>query len=151
MTILPTDAFIASALVRQGVIPCSPVSPSVAITIDALEFYRVSYLRNHHCSIQAFVKTLCDLHMVSCRATQDKVISPPSRYSFDDTSRASFQSLSTFTFRFVPRWISKFRWPFNAIRLIGDSNTLARHALTNSRMNNHSYSKCYIHLMGTTP
>lgn len=65
MAILPTDKYVASALVRQGVMPCSPIEPTVAITIDALELYRVAHLRSPHLSIQAFVKTLCNLHMVS--------------------------------------------------------------------------------------
>ena len=56
---------LASALVRQGLIPCSPLVPSVAIAIDVLELYRVANLRSPHLSIQAFVKTLCDLHGVS--------------------------------------------------------------------------------------
>ncbi|KAH7908461.1 hypothetical protein BJ138DRAFT_1115822 [Hygrophoropsis aurantiaca] len=62
--ILPSDTFISSALVRRGIVPCSPISPTVAITIDALELYRVAHLRSPHFSIQAFVKTLCDLHGV---------------------------------------------------------------------------------------
>ncbi|KAH7904631.1 hypothetical protein BJ138DRAFT_1138490 [Hygrophoropsis aurantiaca] len=45
-------------------IPCSPISPNVAISIGALEFYRVARQRNPHYSIQAFVKTLCDLQGV---------------------------------------------------------------------------------------
>lgn len=65
LSILPTDKYIASALVRQGVMPCSPISPAVAVTIDALELYRVAHLRSPHFSIQSFVKTLCDLHSVS--------------------------------------------------------------------------------------
>ncbi|KAH7922360.1 hypothetical protein BV22DRAFT_1106683 [Leucogyrophana mollusca] len=44
--------------------PCSPISPSVAITIDALEFYWVAHHRNPHFSIQGFVKTISDLHGV---------------------------------------------------------------------------------------
>ncbi|KAH7923679.1 hypothetical protein BV22DRAFT_1105986 [Leucogyrophana mollusca] len=64
LIILPTDDFITSALVRQGVVPCSPISPVVGITIDALEFYRVARQRNPHYSIQSFVKTICDLHSV---------------------------------------------------------------------------------------
>ncbi|KAH7904896.1 hypothetical protein BJ138DRAFT_1138426 [Hygrophoropsis aurantiaca] len=64
LSILTTDSFIASALVRQGVIPCSPITPNVAITIGALELYRVARQRNPHFSIQAFVKTLCDLQGV---------------------------------------------------------------------------------------
>ncbi|KAH7905910.1 hypothetical protein BJ138DRAFT_1226137 [Hygrophoropsis aurantiaca] len=46
------------------VIPCSPITPNVAITICALEFYRVARQRNPHFSIQAFVKTICDLQGV---------------------------------------------------------------------------------------
>ncbi|KIK40552.1 hypothetical protein CY34DRAFT_24782 [Suillus luteus UH-Slu-Lm8-n1] len=62
LTIASTDRFVASALVRHGVIPCSPISPSVAISIDALELYRVARLCNPHFSIQAYVKSICDLH-----------------------------------------------------------------------------------------
>ncbi|KIO08058.1 hypothetical protein M404DRAFT_58346, partial [Pisolithus tinctorius Marx 270] len=58
---------IASALVRQGFMPCSPIRPSVAITINALELYRVARLRSPHFSIQAFVKTICDLQGVAFR------------------------------------------------------------------------------------
>jgi hypothetical protein len=63
--ILPTDQFITSALIRQGIMPCSPINPTVGITTDALKIYRVANLRNPHLSIQAFVKTLCDLHTIS--------------------------------------------------------------------------------------
>ncbi|KAG1840303.1 hypothetical protein DFJ58DRAFT_718410 [Suillus subalutaceus] len=44
--------------------PCSPISPVAGITLEALELYRVAHLRNPHLSIQAFVKTICDLHGV---------------------------------------------------------------------------------------
>ncbi|KAG0694180.1 hypothetical protein DFH29DRAFT_1083929 [Suillus ampliporus] len=67
LTLKATDSFIASALVRQGVIPCSPISPSVAVTVDALEFYQIAHLRDPHFSMQAFAKTLCDLHAVEYR------------------------------------------------------------------------------------
>ncbi|KAG1834285.1 hypothetical protein DFJ58DRAFT_719367 [Suillus subalutaceus] len=46
-------ATISSALVRQGVMPCSPISPTVGITTEALDLYR------------AFVKTVCDLQGVT--------------------------------------------------------------------------------------
>jgi hypothetical protein len=64
IVILPSDAFIASAFVRQGVIPCSPISPSLGFTTRTLELFRVSRLRNPHFSIQSFIKTLSDLHYV---------------------------------------------------------------------------------------
>ncbi|EGO30599.1 hypothetical protein SERLADRAFT_404701 [Serpula lacrymans var. lacrymans S7.9] len=62
LVMLPTDRFITSALVRQGVMPCSPISPTVGITSDTLELYRVAHIRTPQISIQAFVKSLCDLH-----------------------------------------------------------------------------------------
>ncbi|KAI6145586.1 hypothetical protein BKA82DRAFT_4330608 [Pisolithus tinctorius] len=61
------DSYIASALVRQGFMPCSPIRPSVAIMINALELYCVARLRSLHFSIQAFVKTICDLQGVAFR------------------------------------------------------------------------------------
>jgi len=64
MTIQLTDRFVTSALVRQGVIPCSPITPTVGISVDVLELYRVTHLRSPHLSVQAFVKTLCDLQTV---------------------------------------------------------------------------------------
>lgn len=64
LPILPTDKYVASAFVRQGIIPCSPILPSVGITTNCLELYRVAHLRQPHLSIQAWVKTLCDIHMV---------------------------------------------------------------------------------------
>ncbi|KAG0691985.1 hypothetical protein DFH29DRAFT_986014 [Suillus ampliporus] len=64
LKISSTDHTIASALVRQGVLPCSPISLVVGITTEALELYRVAHLRSPHLLIQAFVKTMCDLHGV---------------------------------------------------------------------------------------
>ncbi|KAG2362677.1 hypothetical protein BDR07DRAFT_1451032 [Suillus spraguei] len=52
LKISSTDHTIASAMVRQV----------AGITSEALELYRVTHLRSPHLSIQAFVKTMCDLH-----------------------------------------------------------------------------------------
>ena len=61
---LSTDACVAAAFIKQGMMPCSPYKSTAAITIRTLEIYRVSQLRCPHLSIHAFAKTLCDLHMV---------------------------------------------------------------------------------------
>ncbi|KAG1785400.1 uncharacterized protein HD556DRAFT_1435129 [Suillus plorans] len=53
--------YLASALIHHGVIPCSPINPSVGMTIDCLEFYCIACQRCPNFSIQAFMKTLCDL------------------------------------------------------------------------------------------
>ncbi|KIO07397.1 hypothetical protein M404DRAFT_23899 [Pisolithus tinctorius Marx 270] len=65
LVISADDSYITSALVRQGFVPCSPIRPSMAITINALKLYRVARLRSLHFSIQAFVKTICDLQGVA--------------------------------------------------------------------------------------
>ncbi|KAG2342390.1 hypothetical protein BDR05DRAFT_976518 [Suillus weaverae] len=46
------------------VLPCSPISLVVGITTEALELYLVAHIRSPHLSIQAFVKTMCDLYGV---------------------------------------------------------------------------------------
>ncbi|KZP05572.1 hypothetical protein FIBSPDRAFT_914860 [Athelia psychrophila] len=58
----PAKDTLLTALVRRGFIPCAPTNPSVCITIDALELFRVTNLRSPHLSIHAFIKALCDLH-----------------------------------------------------------------------------------------
>ncbi|KAG1848953.1 hypothetical protein DFJ58DRAFT_717000 [Suillus subalutaceus] len=50
LVILPTDTFVASALVHQGIILCSPISPTTGLTMQA-----------------AYVKTICDLQGVQFR------------------------------------------------------------------------------------
>jgi hypothetical protein len=61
------DFYIASACVRQGWMPCSAYFPNVAITIRALEVFRVTRLRCPRLGIQAFVRALCDIHGVAPR------------------------------------------------------------------------------------
>ena len=59
---IASDAFVTSAIVRHGLIPCSPYTPTAAFTVRVLELYRVSHNRCPHFSVHAFIKTLCDLH-----------------------------------------------------------------------------------------
>lgn len=61
------DQGIPAALVRQGLMPCAPFSPSLAFTTRLLELYRHSHLRCPHLAIQPFVKALCDVHGVAFR------------------------------------------------------------------------------------
>ncbi|KAI6113495.1 hypothetical protein EV401DRAFT_1982963 [Pisolithus croceorrhizus] len=64
VTVGPTDRYLTSALVRHGLIPCSPITPKVAVTVHALDLYHTTRQRCPHLSIQAYVKSLCDLHGV---------------------------------------------------------------------------------------
>ncbi|KAJ7066089.1 hypothetical protein C8F01DRAFT_1248137 [Mycena amicta] len=61
-----TNGLCASLLAR-GFVPCSPISPTATIAIEALEFFRLSHARCARFVIQAFVKTLCDIHKVPYR------------------------------------------------------------------------------------
>ncbi|KAJ7790912.1 hypothetical protein B0H14DRAFT_2625569 [Mycena olivaceomarginata] len=59
------DVYVASACVRRGWISVSPFIPTAVITIRVLEVYRVARLRCPRLGIQAFVRTLCDIHGVA--------------------------------------------------------------------------------------
>ena len=61
---LEGDAFVTSSFIRQGLMPCSPYTPTTAISIRTLELFRITQLCSPHVSIHSFVKTLCDLHTV---------------------------------------------------------------------------------------
>jgi hypothetical protein len=61
------DQGIPAALVRQGLIPCAPFSPTLSISTRLLELYRNTHLRCPHLAIQPFVKGLCDLHGIPFR------------------------------------------------------------------------------------
>ncbi|KIO02918.1 hypothetical protein M404DRAFT_27534 [Pisolithus tinctorius Marx 270] len=64
ITVGPTDRYLTSALVHHGLIPCSPITPKVAITVQALDLYHTVRQRCPHLSIQGYVKSLCDIHGV---------------------------------------------------------------------------------------
>ncbi|KAL4066600.1 hypothetical protein J3A83DRAFT_4359993 [Scleroderma citrinum] len=56
---------ILSVVVQQGAVPCSPVKPMHAFSIDMLELFQVACNCNLHFSIQSFIKMLCDLQGVA--------------------------------------------------------------------------------------
>ncbi|KAJ7625221.1 hypothetical protein B0H17DRAFT_1340330 [Mycena rosella] len=61
------DKFVASGLMNLGLVPCSPYGPTVAITIRALEIFRVTSLRYPRLGIQPYMRALCDIHGVPFR------------------------------------------------------------------------------------
>ncbi|KAJ7238094.1 hypothetical protein B0H12DRAFT_1025997, partial [Mycena haematopus] len=61
------DSFVASALVRQGLIPAAPHLPSLVITVRALEVFRATQLRCPRLGIQPFVRAMCDIHGIAPR------------------------------------------------------------------------------------
>ncbi|KAI6011450.1 hypothetical protein BKA83DRAFT_4467030 [Pisolithus microcarpus] len=67
ITVGPTDRYLSSALVRHGLILCSPITPKVAVTVSALNLYHTAHQRCPHLLIQAYIKSLCDMHRVCQR------------------------------------------------------------------------------------
>lgn len=63
---IPTNGTtIISSLVQEGVVPSSPLKPHVAITIQGLELFWIAQLCCPLLLVQAWVKSLCDIHGVS--------------------------------------------------------------------------------------
>ncbi|KAG7087263.1 hypothetical protein E1B28_013242 [Marasmius oreades] len=62
------DTNLLSSFIRQGLLPCAPSQPSVAITIRTMEAYRTMFMRSPHFTIQPFVKALCDIHGIPFRS-----------------------------------------------------------------------------------
>ncbi|KAJ7369224.1 hypothetical protein DFH08DRAFT_677602, partial [Mycena albidolilacea] len=58
---------VAPALILEGMVPCAPYKPNVAITVRVLEVFRVLHARAPQLAIQPYVKSLCDLHGVPFR------------------------------------------------------------------------------------
>ncbi|KAI6020725.1 hypothetical protein BKA83DRAFT_4464456 [Pisolithus microcarpus] len=58
------DVSHAGTLVHHGLIPCSPITPKVAITVSTLNLYHTARQCCPHLSIQAYIKSLCDMHGV---------------------------------------------------------------------------------------
>ena len=54
------------SLVRQGLLGCSPVVPTVAISLKTLELVHRLRRRHPQLGIQAIVWALCDIHAVGC-------------------------------------------------------------------------------------
>jgi hypothetical protein len=53
------------SLIREGLLGCSPIDPSVAISLQCLELYHQIRRRQPSFSLQAMAKVLCALHNVS--------------------------------------------------------------------------------------
>ncbi|KAJ7462181.1 hypothetical protein B0H11DRAFT_1735562 [Mycena galericulata] len=63
----PRGEGVAPALIMEGLVPCAPWAPTVAITVRVLEAYRVTHVRCPQLAIQPYVKSLCDIHGVAFR------------------------------------------------------------------------------------
>ncbi len=59
------DELANVALIRHGLLGCSPTQPQLAVSLECLEFYHQIRRRQSSFSIQAIVKVLCAVHNVS--------------------------------------------------------------------------------------
>ncbi|KAJ7491428.1 hypothetical protein B0H11DRAFT_1912051 [Mycena galericulata] len=62
---LSTDVYTTSCLVGQGLIPCSPWAPKLAVSTRVLEMFRVARLRCPTLTVHSWIKTLSDLHGIA--------------------------------------------------------------------------------------
>ncbi|KAJ7728633.1 hypothetical protein B0H16DRAFT_1330810 [Mycena metata] len=60
--ILKTDKFTSCSIVARGYIPCLPWNHKIVFSIRMLELFRIARLRTPSISIQAWMKTITDLH-----------------------------------------------------------------------------------------
>jgi hypothetical protein len=63
--VLVGEHYVASAYVGQGLMPTAPYLPNVVITIRTLKIFRAIQLCCPHLGVQAFIRTLCDIHGVA--------------------------------------------------------------------------------------
>ncbi|HEV7737663.1 MAG TPA: hypothetical protein VGO47_09880, partial [Chlamydiales bacterium] len=58
------DEYPNVALLRHGLLGCTPTDPSITVTIECLELYHQIHQRQSSFSVQAICKVLCALHNV---------------------------------------------------------------------------------------
>jgi hypothetical protein len=63
------DQLANVTLIENGLLGTSPVQPTVAITLEALELYHQIRRRQASFSVQAMTKVLCALHNVCISGT----------------------------------------------------------------------------------
>lgn len=66
-----------AALLRVGLLGCSPLQPTIAIRLECLELYHQLRRRQSSFSVQAITKVLCALHNVGVHYDYDMML-----YSF---------------------------------------------------------------------
>ncbi|KAF8054767.1 hypothetical protein FPV67DRAFT_1681827 [Lyophyllum atratum] len=117
------DRGVAAALIRQGLMPCSPFAPHLAFTSRVLELYRHQHLRCPHLAIQPFVKGLCDLHGVPFRPYLSQQFSITYDLYLDLRNRTR-QSVLAELGRDEPLWRVRNSCPACTYTLVGEAALL---------------------------
>ncbi|KAF8335183.1 hypothetical protein F5887DRAFT_892158 [Amanita rubescens] len=100
---LHSDEFIASTLVRQGMIPCAPFRPSYAVSICLLELYRNLFCRCPHLARQSFIKGLMDMQRLPYKPYYNTVFSITLDLYLDVLEKVQHRVLATLR-RDQPLW-----------------------------------------------
>ncbi|KAJ7619742.1 hypothetical protein FB45DRAFT_1033581 [Roridomyces roridus] len=113
----------SAALLRLGLVPSAPWTPTFVFTMATLDFYRVSHARCPQFSIYAFTKTLADLHGVPVRSTMHQHFSIALDLYLDLRRRTELQVL-THLGREDPAWRMKNCCPACSYRLEGEDELI---------------------------
>ncbi|KAJ7612125.1 hypothetical protein FB45DRAFT_1037051 [Roridomyces roridus] len=114
---------LSAALVRLGLVPSAPWTPSVVFTMATLDLYRVSHARCPQFSIYAFTKTLADLHGVPPRSTMHQHFSIAFDLYLDLRRRTETQVLRSLG-RDSPAWRMKNCCPACTYKLEGEDQLI---------------------------
>ncbi|KAJ7615411.1 hypothetical protein FB45DRAFT_841871 [Roridomyces roridus] len=112
-----------AALVRLGLVPSAPWTPTFVFTMATLDFYRVSHARCPQFSIYAFTKTLADLHGVPARSTMHQHFSIAYDLYLDLRRRTEAQVLH-YLGRDTPAWRMKNCCPACTYTLQGEDQLI---------------------------
>ncbi|KAJ7609854.1 hypothetical protein FB45DRAFT_761689 [Roridomyces roridus] len=113
----------SAALLRLGLVPSAPWTPSFVFTMATLDFYRVSHARCPQFSIYAFTKTLADLHGVPPRSTMHQHFSIAFDLYLDLRRRTETQVLRSLG-RDSPAWRMKNCCPACTYKLQGEDELI---------------------------
>ncbi|KIK21581.1 hypothetical protein PISMIDRAFT_12206 [Pisolithus microcarpus 441] len=134
ITVGPTDRYLTSALVRHGLIPCSPIVPKVAITVQALDLYRTARQCCPHFSIQAYDEPAMRFRMLFAQDGNDslkRVVTRMLDGDIDDaatslpTSEHTFHHEQYLSHEFVDKFASNRQTGHSLVDEDGDGNLCA--------------------------
>ncbi|KAF8339461.1 hypothetical protein F5887DRAFT_889178 [Amanita rubescens] len=116
---LQTDKGIAAALVRQGMVPCSPFAPKYTISIRTLKLFKNLRSRCPHLTVQPFVNGILDMLGSSCQVSYYSLFST----AFDvylEILNSTQHKVSKALQRDDPQWRLKNTCPACSYKLKGE-------------------------------
>ncbi|KAJ7331092.1 hypothetical protein DFH08DRAFT_815174 [Mycena albidolilacea] len=124
--------YIASCLVGQGLIPCSPWKPKQAVSIRVLEMFRLARLRCPALGVQAWIKTLADLHGTAFKPYSAQRFTICFDLYLEILDNAE-KHVKTALGRNAPDWRLKNGCPACTYKLKGEDKLIFRHAASHGR------------------